>query len=413
MKYDVAIIGAGPAGLMAAARAAELGARVIVIEKNKQPGIKLLLSGGGRCNITNDIAEPKKLAEAYGAEGKFLLSAFNKFSPQNAIEFLESRGVKTKTEENARVFPKSDRAQDVLGALTNYLEKSGVEIKYLSEVKEIEIEDDKIKKLILANDDQVWADNFVIATGGKSYFKTGSTGDGYRWLKKLGHKVGETYPALSPIFVKEKFAAELQGLSLKNIKMTLYAENKKVISKTGEMLFAKNALSGPLPMDLSRAVARELPKDVFVSIDFEPEKNPAELDEAMLSRFRENNNKAVKNSLTGFLPSKLTPIILRLCKIEADKKVNLVTKDERKELVRMLKDFRLAVDSIGGYDYAMVTSGGLDLKEINQKTMRSKLIDNLFVAGELLGIDGPTGGYNLQVCWSSGYVAGESAANNS
>ncbi|MFA6526410.1 MAG: NAD(P)/FAD-dependent oxidoreductase [Candidatus Buchananbacteria bacterium] len=412
MKYDVAIIGAGPAGLLAAIHSAELGARVIVIDKNKQPGIKLLMTGGGRCNITNQIEDIRKLAEVYGADGKFLLSAFNKFTPQNVVEFFESRGVKTKAEANGRVFPKSDRAQDVLSALLNYAEKLGVEIKTLTEVREVIVEEDKITKLLLPNNDEVWADNFILATGGRSYFKTGSTGDGYRFLKQLGHKVSDTYPALAPIFVKEKYVAELQGLSLKNVKVSVYSDGKKIISKIGEMIFTKNSLSGPLPQDLSRAVARELPHDVTLKIDFEPDKNSVELDEAMLSCFYENNNKAIKNSLSKFIPPKLIPIILRLCQIDPDKKVNLVTKEERKALINLLKDFNLQIDSIGGYDYAMVTSGGVNLKEIDQKTMRSKLINNLFIVGELLGIDGPTGGYNLQVCWSSGYVAGENAAEN-
>lgn len=413
MIYDVAIIGAGPAGLIAAGRAGELGARVIVIEKNKQVGIKLLLTGGGRCNLTNAINEPRKLAEAYGAEGKFLISAFTKFGSEQTIEFFERKGVKTKTEANGRVFPASNQAQTVLDALLKYLKESKVELKTLDEVREFVVEDDKINKVILASGDTVMAKNFIIATGGKSYFMTGSNGDGYKWLKKLGHKVAEPYPALTPIFVKEKFVAELQGLSLPDVQINLYSENKKIIAKRGELLFTSFGLSGPLALDLSRTIARELPDKVEVKIDFQPDKNFDALDETLLTCFRDNNNKLIKNSLGQFMPAKLVPIALRLSKIDAEKKVNLVTKDERKALIKSLKEFGFVVDSLGGYKFAMVTSGGPDLREIDQKTMKSKLIDNLYVVGELLGIDGPTGGYNLQVCWSSGYVAGENSANNS
>jgi len=412
MKYDVAVIGAGPAGLMAAARAAELGARVILIEKNPKPGVKLLLTGGGRCNITNMISEAKLLSQAYGAEGKFLLSAFSKFGPESVADFFQSRGVRTKVEDHNRVFPLSDRAQDVLDVLQKQLKRSGVELKTQAEVREFAIEENRIIKIILLGGEEILADEFILATGGKSYPSTGSSGDGFHWLQKFGHTLTDIYPALAPIYVKEKYVAELQGLSLKNAQVSLYSKNKKIMSGNGEMIFTRNGLSGPLAMDLSRTIARALPDKIFIKIDFEPGKNAVELDEALLGFFRDNSNKAIKNSLSKFLPPKLSPIILRLCRIDAEKQVNSVTKAERKALISLLKDFSLEIDAIGGYDQAMVTSGGINLKEVDQKTMRSKLVKNLYIAGELLGIDGPTGGYNLQVCWSSGYVAGGSAAGN-
>lgn len=413
MKYDIAVIGAGPAGLMSAIRASELGARVIVIEKNRQAGIKLLLTGGGRCNFTNQLDDNRKLAQAYGASGKFLLSALAKFGPASVIEFFDSLGVASKTEANGRVFPQSDKAQDILDALLKYAVKSGVEIRTLAEVREIAIEGDKITKLVLSGNDEIIADKFILATGGKSYFKTGSNGDGYKWLKSLGHKLGDSYPALTPIFVCEKYIAELQGLSLLNVKIAIYSAGKKIISKSGDMLFTAKSLSGPLALDLSRAVARELPKKVIVKIDLIPDIDIADLEKNIIKHFSDTSNKAVKNSLGKFLPPKLVPIILRLAKIDPDKKVNSIAKDERKRLVGLMKEFNFEIDSLGGYDFAMITSGGINLAEVDQKTMRSKLVSNLYLAGEILGLDGPTGGYNLQVCWSSGYVAGESAVNNS
>jgi len=412
MKYDVAIIGAGPAGLMAAGRAAELGARVVVIEKNAKPGAKLLLTGGGRCNITNRISEPRKLAEAFGPEGKFLLSAFSKFGADSAIGFFEARGVKTKAEDHGRIFPQSDRAQDVLSALLDYAQGQGAEIRTRSEAKEAVLEKGRISKLVLLNGEEILADEFILATGGKSYPATGSSGDGYLWLKKMGHSSADAYPALSPVYVKEKFLAELQGLSLKEAEVNLYCQDKKIISKSGELLFTRNGLSGPLALDLSRSIARQLPRKCALKIDFLPGMKPEQANETLSGILRENSNKAVGNSLGRLLPPKLITIILRQCKIDGGKKSHSITKEERKSLAALLKNFVLEVDAIGGYEQAMVTSGGVNLKEVEQKTLRSKLVANLYLAGEVLGIDGPTGGYNLQVCWSSGYLAGESAAYN-
>ncbi len=409
MTYDVAIIGGGPAGLMAAGRAAETGARVIIIEKNKQLGVKLLLTGGGRCNITNLIEQPKSLATAYHESGKFLLSAFSRFGPVETLDFFERRGVKTKVEANARVFPKSNSAKDILQALVNYSAEFGVEIKTGAVVKEMICNSDRIVAVKLLNNEEISADNIILCVGGKSYPATGSTGEGYKWLKQLGHSLTEIKPALTPLIVKEKFLAELQGLSLTDCKIGLYSASRKISSRRGEIIFTSNGLSGPLALDLSHEIGRLPLGNVIIKIDFKPDESVSQLEEKMLAIFRADNNKEIKNSLLKILPPKLIPIILRLSATPAGKKVNSVTKEERKKNIELIKIFTLEIKGLAGYDSAMITSGGVNLKEVDQRTMRSKLVNNLFLAGEILGIDGPTGGYNLQVCWSSGYVAGENA----
>lgn len=410
MKYDIAIIGGGPAGLMAASRASQSGAKTILIEKNKQPGLKLLITGGGRCNITNYADDYQSLAARLGKNNKFLLSALSKFGAREAVDFFESRGLKTKVEKNNRVFPASDKSQDVLRALTNYIINNGGKIKTGETVKSITAHGNQIKKIILADGQEIIANNYILATGGQSYPITGSTGDGYRWLKSLGHNITPTRPALVPIVIKEKFIKNLEGLSVSNIGLSLYKDNKKVISLTGDIIFTADSLSGPAALDLSRYLDRRL--DNFkLELDFISGSSELELDKKLQTLFAAHGQKSLKNSLLDLLPPKLVPVVVGLIRMAPDKKVNSVSRAERQWLVKLLKHWPLTITAIGGYDKAMITGGGLDPKEVDPKTMRSKLIANLFIAGELLDIDGPTGGYNLQICWSTGYVAGESAAS--
>lgn len=410
MKYDIAVIGGGPAGMMAAGRAGELGARVVLLEKNNRAGIKLLMTGKGRCNITNKIEEPREMAERYGKNGKFLLSLLHRFGTEDVIGFFESRGVMTKVEKGNRVLTKSDCSKDVLDALLKYLEEGGVEIRFNSEVREIIKKENKIEKIILADGKEIIADKFIISTGGKSYPVTGSTGDGYVWAKNLGHTVTGLSPALTPVIVKDKIVKELEGLSLKDVEISVYKDNKKIDSRFGEALFTGEGMSGPIVINMSKVVARALPGKVELRIDFMPELDLENLDRKVQAEFREGNNKLFKNSLDALLPQKLIPVIIQLSNIDPEKKVNLVTKEERKKLLKSLKEFSLEVKGIMGFEKAMVTSGGVSLNEIDPKTMKSKIVENLFFAGEIIDLDGPTGGYNLQICWSTGHAAGEAAA---
>ncbi|MBW6440991.1 NAD(P)/FAD-dependent oxidoreductase [Patescibacteria group bacterium] len=409
MKYDVVVIGGGPAGMMSAGRASELGSRVLLLEKNRNLGTKLLLTGKGRCNITNKTDDLKGFISLFGKKGNFLFSSLYKFGIEDTIDFFESRGVKTKIERGNRVFPVSDRSKDVLDALAVYLIKSNVKIKTSTEVKEVIKKGKIIEKIILISGEEILANKFIICTGGKSYPSTGSSGDGFRWLVKLGHNITNLYPSLTPIVIEDKIVRELEGLSLKNVAISLYLKNKKIDSRFGEAIFTIDGMSGPIILDMSQKIGRQLDGEMTVKIDFKPALDFERLDLRIQRDFQEGSNKIFRNSLNKLLPQKLIPVIIRLSQIDSEKKVNLVTREERRNLVHLIKEFQLALKGVVGFEKAIVTSGGIDLKDVDPVTMRSNLIDNLFFAGEILNLDGPTGGYNLQVCWSTGYVAGESA----
>ncbi|OGF26423.1 hypothetical protein A2331_05825 [Candidatus Falkowbacteria bacterium RIFOXYB2_FULL_34_18] len=406
MKYDVVIIGGGPSGMMAAGRAGSLGARVLLLEKNGELGVKLLITGKGRCNFAHNELDARKFIEKFGKNGKFLFSGLFRFGVPDTIDFFERQGVKTKVERGNRVFPVSDRSQDVLNALVGYMRKSRVDVRTSAEVKRIVKVGKKIEKVVLVNGDEIFADKFIICTGGKSYPATGSTGDGYKWLMGLGHKIEKTMPALSPVIIKENFVKNLEGLSLKNVEIGVYKDGKRKDSRFGEALFTNRGMSGPIVLDMSKEINKNLP--CVMQIDFKPALSFQELDKRVQRDFKEMNNKMFKNSLDKLLPKKLTPIIIELSGISPEKQVNLITKEERKKLIYLLKEFKLEVRELAGYSKAIITSGGVSLREIDPKTMKSKLIDNLYLCGEVLDLDGPTGGYNLQVCWTTGFVAGES-----
>lgn len=421
-NFDVAVIGAGPAGMIAAGRAAELGSKVILVEKNKKAGRKLLLTGKGRCNITNAEFNLKKLVENYGESGKFLFHAFSAFGPKRVIDFFEKLGLKTKTERGKRVFPLSDKSEDVLGTLIKYLIKNKVNIIYNSEIVGIDYQGREIRKLILKNREIV-AKNYIFCTGGKSYPLTGSTGNGFKWANNLGHHVKELYPALVPIKIKESWVKELQGLSLENVEINVFQKDKKRYSVFGECLFTHFGLSGPIILGISKKIGELLRNEeiksvedgikqfntVKISLDLKPALDSEKLDKRIQRDFRKYQNKSFKNCLNDLLPRKLIPVIVKLSNIAPEKRVNNVTKEERCNLVKLLKNLEMTTNGLLGFDSAIITSGGISLKEIDDKTMRSKIIDNLFFAGEIIDIDGPTGGFNLQVCWSTGCLAGENA----
>ena len=408
MLYDLIVIGGGPAGMMAAGVAAENGAKVLLLEKNDRLGIKLLITGKGRCNITNAQFDSKNLVDIFGKNGRFLFSALNKFGNQDIIDFFENRGLTTKIERGNRVFPQGDSSLDVLAVLKNYLTEGHVKIQTRTQIKSIIKKDNLIDKIILADQSELQAKKYIIATGGKSYPMTGSSGDGYLWLKNLGHTIITPSPALSPILTKEKLVKVLEGLSLKNVSISIYQNSKKIDSRFGEALFTSDGLSGPIILDMSKNIGLALKKgDVRLEIDYKPSLDFQTLDKRLQNDFSRSNNKLFKNSLNDLLPKKLIPLIIKLSDINPDKKANAITKEERKKLIHLLKNFELSVKALYGFNKAIVTSGGVSLKEVDPQTMQSKIIKNLYLVGEILDLDGPTGGYNLQACWSTGYLAGQ------
>lgn len=415
-KFDVVVIGGGPAGMMAAGKAASMGARVILLEKKTEAGRKLLITGKGRCNLTQGEFELKNLVQKYGKNGRFLFSSFSVFGPQETIGFFEGRGVPTKIERGARVFPVSDKAEDILSVLMKYLKENNVEIRYNCEVAGFIKKDNVITGLKIKKGSKIFeseiiqAEKYVLATGGKSYPATGSTGEGYGWLKDLGHKIIPPAPALVPIRTKEDWAKEAQGLSLKNAEIKLWQGGKKRDSRFGEMLFTHFGLSGPIVLDISKSAGELFTKgEVMISIDLKPALTHDQLSQRLQRDFEANLKKDFINYLPELLPRKIIPIISRITGIDPRKKINAVTKVERKKLVNTVKDLRLTMEGTTGFGQAIVTSGGVSLGEVDSKTMRSKIVKNLYLAGEILDLDGPTGGCNLQICWSTGFAAGTHA----
>jgi predicted Rossmann fold flavoprotein len=407
--FDVAVIGGGPAGMIAAGRAAELGVKVVLIEKNEVLGKKLLLTGKGRCNFTHNELDIRKFAEKYGRNGRFLYKALSVFGAKEVIDFFESRGVKGKVEQGDRVFPDNGNVQDILKVLLKYLSEGKVTILYNVEVINFKQEDGKISQVLL-RDRQIIADKFIICTGGKSYPQTGSTGDGYHWARQLGHTIIEPVPALNPIKISEKWVKELQGLSLKNISLKLFQNGKKQDERFGEMLFTHFGVSGPIVMDLSKNIGTLLKRGpVKLILDLKPALDFKKLDKRIQRDLEKFKGRMFKNSLKGLLPLSMIPVIIRLSGIESEKQVDYLSREERIKLVHLLKELELSPTELLGFKWSVVTSGGIALKEVDSNTMCSKKIKNLYFAGEILDLDGPSGGYNLQECWSSGYLAGESA----
>jgi predicted Rossmann fold flavoprotein len=411
-QFDLAVIGGGPAGLMAAGAAAESGAKVVLLEKNERLGKKLLISGKGRCNITASEYNIPAFIEAFGKKGKFLYSALQAFGVEAVIRFFNDRGLTTKVERGKRVFPANDQAADVLQVLSGFLKEKKVKVLTNCAAVKLIKKGSKISRVKTA-DAVILADQYILCTGGLSYPSTGSSGEGYHWAKELGHSIIAPAPALVPLRVKELWAKDLQGLGLRNARIAVYQNNKKRDERFGEALFTHKGLSGPIILDMSKKIGELLKHgEVELRIDLKPALEYPKLDARIQRDFKKKINSMFKNSLDDLLPKSLIPVIIKLSRIDPNKKVNVVTKEERNKLLHLLKELKLHVTSLLGFDKAVATAGGIDLKEIDPRTMKSKLIDNLYFAGEIIDLDGPTGGYNLQVCWSTGHIAGKSAADN-
>lgn len=415
--WDVIILGGGPAGLMAASTAAKFGAKTLLIEKNEIMGKKLLISGGGRCNMTNAEPDQRVLLSKFGKKGNFLFTPFSIFGVDDAIRFFENLGVKTKVEPGFRVFPVSDKSADVLGALVKSAENNGVEFKLGSGVAHIKTKKDKIESVILEDGEEIKAKNFILATGGKSRPETGSTGDGFKWLKEIGHKVAQANPSLVPIKTKEQWVSELAGITLDNVGVSIWNDGKKVFSKVGRILFTHDGLSGPTIINMSKMIADllegseyEQDKKVKVAIDFFPGVGLDVMHENILNIFEKNPKKKIKNLVFKEVPEKVYLKMLELISMDQEWFANEVKRAERFNIVEIFKKFKFSVDRLLGYDRAIISSGGVDLTEVNFKEMKSKLYENLFLVGDILDFDRPSGGFSLQLCWTTGYVAGKSAA---
>lgn len=395
--------------MMASGAAAERGADVILFEKNRRQGRKLLLTGKGRCNITNADYSPQSFLGRFGKKGRYLNSVLHSFGVEEAMNFFTSRGLPLKVERGNRVFPETGRAADVLRVLGEYLAEYGGRVKPGHEIREIIRAGNHIER-ILTDTCEVTAKQYLLCTGGLSYPATGSTGTGLEFARELGHTVVRPRPSLVPVILREKWAAGLEGLSLKNVTVSLIHEGKRVSSEFGEALFTSNGMSGPVILDLSQKIGELLPARLELSIDLKPALEFKVLDDRLQRDFSDNPTRQFKNSLARLLPASLIPVIVRLCGIDTRKSVSHLTREERKRLVHMLKDLRAHVTGLEGFDKAIITAGGVSLDEIDMRTMRSRIIENLYFAGEIIDIDGPTGGYNLQMCWSTGYAAGKASA---
>lgn len=416
--HNCVVLGGGAAGMMAAIAAAEAGAKVTLIEKNEKLGKKVYITGKGRCNVTNDCDADTFFANVI-SNRKFLYSAFYSFDNNMVMELVKDNGCPLKTERGGRVFPVSDHSSDVLKALNKAIKDVGVEVLLNHEAKDVVVEEaegtKRVKGLLLKNGKTLSCDSLIMATGGLSYPSTGSTGDGHRILKKLGHSITEMHPGLVPFNVEESVCGELQGLALKNVSLKMYnsseeqgKKKKPVYDGFGEMLFTHFGISGPLVLSCSEFYDASGGAKKDILIDLKPALDTDMLDKRILRDFDENKNKSFKNSISGLLPSRMIPLIISMCGIDPDKAVNEISREERTGLVHLLKNFPLTVTGTRDYNEAIITRGGVSVKEVDPSTMESKLIDGLYICGEMLDLDAMTGGFNLQIAWSTGHLAGSS-----
>ena len=409
----VLIVGGGAAGMMAAIAAAGNGHEVHVYEKNEKLGKKLFITGKGRCNLTN-ACDMDTLFSSVVSNPKFLYSAFCGFTNEQTMAYFESLGLRIKVERGNRVFPASDHSSDVIRVLEREMERLGVQIHLHSEVKAVLKEEHTFSSLLFENGKKAGGDACVIATGGLSYPSTGSTGDGYRFAEKLGHRVTETSPSLVPMEVREWYAKELQGLSLRNVTAAVYQGKKKLYEEFGEMLFTHYGVSGPIILSASSVVGKKLgtkkgqETELVLKVDLKPALTMEQLDQRILRDFEEQKNKQFKNALDKLFPAKLKPVMIELSGISPEKKVNEISREERHRFAALIKDFRMTLTGLRGFQEAIITRGGVSVKDVDPGTMESRHVKNLYFAGEVLDLDAVTGGFNLQIAWSTGYAAGNS-----
>ncbi|MGN0160740.1 MAG: NAD(P)/FAD-dependent oxidoreductase [Lachnospiraceae bacterium] len=401
----VIIIGGGAAGMMAGIIAARKGHEVTIFEKNEKCGKKVYITGKGRCNLTN-AGDMDAILNSIVTNKKFMYSALNQFSNYDVMGFFDELGLPIKVERGDRVFPESDKSSDVIGCLVRELNRLGVDIRYHTAVKDVVAKDGVFSHVVLDNGKKVFADALIIATGGKSYPVTGSTGDGYEFARKTGHEVTKLSPALVPFNAGEEYVKMLQGLSLRNIAISIRDQDKELYSDFGELLFTHFGVSGPTVISASSKltdVIRE--RNLTLCIDLKPALDEKQLDERILRDFSENINRSFKNSLDALYPKKFIPVIIQLTKIDENKKVNEISKAERSRLVELTKHFPVTLTGLRGYEEAIITQGGVSVRQINPSTMESKVVQNLYFAGEVLDVDAVTGGFNLQIAWSTAYAA--------
>lgn len=404
MKKRICVIGGGPAGIIGAGIAASRGNEVTLIEKNEKLGKKLFITGKGRCNITNN-SPIEDFFDNIIRNKNFLYSSFYAFTNEDIIKLLNKYGLEIKVERGNRVFPKSNKSSDVIKALEKFLLNNKVKIILNTEVKKIVPKGNKF--YIQVNKKELNFDKVLIATGGKSYPTTGSTGDGYKFAEKLGHSIVKINPSLVPIETNESFIKNLQGLSLKNIEISAYTGNKCIYKEFGELVFTHYGISGPIVLSMSNYLQKYTEKNINFFIDLKPALSNEKLDQRILRDFDLYNNKQFKNSLNDLLPKKIIPVIINLSEIESEKPVNQITKEERNKILKLIKFFPISFKSFRPIEEAIVTSGGVCVKEIDSSTMESKIQPGLFFAGEVLDLHGLTGGYNLQIAYSTGFLAGE------
>lgn len=415
----VIVIGGGAAGMMAAVRAAGKGHKVLLLEQNEKLGKKIYITGKGRCNLTN-ACETEDLFKNVLRNCKFLYSAFYSFSNAKTIDFFETHGLSTKTERGGRVFPKSDHSSDVIRTLQRALGQAGVEVRLYAKAKGLWAEpgqgcgakqERQVKGVVLMDGEIVKGDAVVVATGGCSYVSTGSTGDGYRFAEETGHTVTPLQPSLVPFEAAEPWVKDLQGLSLRNVRARIFKGKKTLYEEFGEMLFTHYGVSGPLMLSASGIVNDYMDKmPLSLAIDLKPALTEEQLDKRILRDFEENQNRQFKNAVQKLFPAKLIPVIVMLSGISPDKKVNEVTREERRNFAELIKAFPVTLARFRDFNEAIITRGGVSVKEVNPSTMESKLVSGLYFAGEVLDLDALTGGFNLQVAWSTGYLAGDSIA---
>ncbi len=409
-KFDVIVVGGGPAGILAAGRASELGAKVLVLEKMRSEGRKLLITGKGRCNITNDAAISEFITHVF-PNGRFLRNAFSQYFSKDVLDLLRKYGLESVLERGGRYFPATDKSLDVLRALQKWIKELGVEIRCGQRVEKLLVETNKIAG-VRSNGELFYAPRIILATGGKSYPATGSTGDGYELARQVGHTIEKPIPALVPLETKGSTAQKLQGLNLRNVNAVVWINGKKSGEAFGEMIFTHFGLSGPIILTLSRIVVAALQnnQNVEITIDLKPALDEQKLDNRLIRDLNESGKKQLGNIFRNWLPASMIPVFIETLKLDPDKECHQVSGKERKQIRNLMKNLRFEISHNRSFKEAIITAGGILTSEISPKTMESKIVSGLYFAGEVIDLDAETGGYNLQIAWSTGWLAGNSAA---